>query len=64
MCGISGIYRIDGPVRNDDRHAVRTMMDVLRHRGPDDDGFYSSGSIAFGHNRLSIWFLLSRRELR
>jgi len=30
------------------------MISVLHHRGPDDDGFYSSGRVAFAFRRLSI----------
>ena len=30
------------------------MMDTMRHRGPDAEGFYIDGGMAFGHRRLSI----------
>ena len=30
------------------------MTGQLRHRGPDGDGFYSSGGVGLGHRRLSI----------
>ena len=30
------------------------MCDVIRHRGPDDDGFYVEGGCAIGMRRLSI----------
>jgi asparagine synthase (glutamine-hydrolysing) len=30
------------------------MTDTLVHRGPDDEGFYLSGSLGLGHRRLSI----------
>jgi len=37
MCGIAGIYNLDGaPV---DLQVLRRMTDVQRHRGPDDQGF-------------------------
>src|SRR3989304_7297339 len=37
MCGIAGIYNLDGaPV---DVDALRRMTDAQRHRGPDDQGF-------------------------
>ena len=30
------------------------MTDAIRHRGPDDSGFYSDGPMYLGHRRLSI----------
>ena len=30
------------------------MCDAIKHRGPDDDGFYVNGSVALGMRRLSI----------
>ena len=30
------------------------MAEVLSHRGPDEEGFYQSGPVAFAHRRLSI----------
>jgi asparagine synthase (glutamine-hydrolysing) len=30
------------------------MRDVLRHRGPDDEGIFVDGFVGFGHRRLSI----------
>ncbi len=45
MCGIAGSY---GPAD------IRRMTATLTHRGPDDEGFYSSGPVQFGARRLSI----------
>jgi len=54
MCGIVGLWTRD-PGDGDLRRArVQTMRDALAHRGPDDAGYWSDGSIAFGHRRLSI----------
>ena len=36
MCGIAGIFNHNSSV--DPRH-IKTMCDILRHRGPDDEGF-------------------------
>src|SRR5687767_567686 len=37
MCGLTGLYNLDGaPV---DVRVLRRMTDLLRHRGPDDQGF-------------------------
>jgi asparagine synthase (glutamine-hydrolysing) len=30
------------------------MMDTLRHRGPDDEGFHVNDDVSLGHRRLSI----------
>ncbi|HZO13343.1 MAG TPA: asparagine synthase (glutamine-hydrolyzing) [Polyangiaceae bacterium] len=37
-----------------DADVVKAMCDLLRHRGPDDEGLWSSGPVALGHRRLSI----------
>ena len=47
MCGIAGF---NWP----DQRMVKTMMDTLRHRGPDDEGFYVNDEVSLGHRRLSI----------
>ena len=51
MCGIAGILN-----RNNfpSKEQIRGMTDTLVHRGPDAEGFYLDGPIAFGHRRLSI----------
>lgn len=53
MCGIVGSLDFSG---DGSRHAnlVRAMVNILRHRGPDDEGFYTDGPIHFGFRRLSI----------
>lgn len=52
MCGIYGIlnHGSGGP----DRGVVVRMGEVMRHRGPDDDGFFSDSELMFGMNRLAI----------
>jgi asparagine synthase (glutamine-hydrolysing) len=52
MCGIVGIVEIGG--RPVDRHWLAAMNGVLRHRGPDQDGFYWKGSVGLAMRRLSI----------
>ena len=37
-----------------DRLRVKAMCDVMRHRGPDDDGFHVEPGIALAMRRLSI----------
>src|SRR5206468_4630434 len=53
MCGICGIARTSGGA---DPGVVGAMADALRHRGPDDQGLWSSPDrrVILGHRRLSI----------
>lgn len=53
MCGICGIYHYRTGQPADER-LVRDMAQVIRHRGPDDDGFYMEGPLGLGMRRLSI----------
>ncbi|HYA40451.1 MAG TPA: asparagine synthase (glutamine-hydrolyzing) [Syntrophobacteraceae bacterium] len=53
MCGICGKFLFDEN-RSVDERLLWAMADVMRHRGPDDEGFYISGSVGLGHRRLSI----------
>jgi len=64
MCGITGAIWTD-PKRSIDAPTLRKMTDVIRHRGPDDEGGYTSEfrlrppyepmpGVALGFRRLSI----------
>jgi asparagine synthase (glutamine-hydrolysing) len=53
MCGIAGIAFTD-PRHPVDRELLSRMTDVLRHRGPDADGFHVGPGVGLGHRRLSI----------
>ena len=60
MCGIVGLVRNDGkPV---DRDLLARMNDAIRHRGPDDDGFYLKGPVGLGMRRLAIIDLKSGQQ--
>lgn len=52
MCGLSGFVSLDH--RTADPAVVRRMTATLRHRGPDDEGYYVDGPVALGHRRLNI----------
>src|SRR6184192_1922408 len=53
MCGIAGILNLKGqPLLNP--LVAKQMASFLTHRGPDDEGFFSDESVAFGFRRLSI----------
>jgi asparagine synthase (glutamine-hydrolysing) len=53
MCGIAGLIA-EGALAPDDRGRAIAMRDVIRHRGPDDEGLYLDEHAALGHRRLSI----------
>ena len=53
MCGIAGIFEF-GEKAHVDSGVLRRMCDVIAHRGPDDDGFFTQGRIGLGMRRLSI----------
>ncbi|MGB9430600.1 MAG: asparagine synthase (glutamine-hydrolyzing) [Candidatus Acidiferrum sp.] len=52
MCGIVGILARHG--NTPDSGVLSTMMDAMRHRGPDDSGSFYDGEVALGFRRLSI----------
>ncbi len=57
MCGIAGFidywerHPIDPATRG---CLLKDMNDVIRHRGPDDDGFFLKDGVALGMRRLAI----------
>jgi asparagine synthase (glutamine-hydrolysing) len=52
MCGISGIInKIGSDVQEE---SVKKINDIISHRGPDSEGFYTFKNLGFGHRRLSI----------
>src|SRR5713101_551587 len=53
MCGIAGILEFGRDDRADSA-ALRNMCQIMAHRGPDDDGFYTDGPAGIGMRRLSI----------
>lgn len=53
MCGIAGVYYCDWD-RQAEAPAVKRMLDVIPHRGPDGEGIYTDRNVGLGHRRLSI----------
>jgi len=49
MCGIAGFYgaQVEDAV-------IRDSVELLKHRGPDDQGFFRQGDVGLIHTRLSI----------
>lgn len=52
MCGICGIAFSDG--RNVERDVLEEINNTLRHRGPDEAGYFFSEGIGLGIRRLKI----------
>ena len=48
MCGIAGV------IAPGHRNIISKLTDTMRHRGPDDEGFYHDDTISIGQRRLSI----------
>ena len=51
VCGIAGVVGVVGPRERD---AVRRMCVSMRHRGPDDEGFFDTQGASLGMRRLAI----------
>jgi len=60
MCGIVGFVRNDGKAV--DEALLARMNDAIRHRGPDEDGFYVDGSVGLAMRRLAIIDLKSGQQ--
>jgi asparagine synthase (glutamine-hydrolysing) len=54
MCGINGIAFSSRSRRRVDAAVLKSMRDVITHRGPDDEGIFIDDYIGLGHRRLSI----------
>ena len=50
MCGFVGFCDDS----KNKKKIIRDMADIIRHRGPDSDGYYVDNNIALGFRRLSI----------
>ncbi len=53
MCGICGVYNFNSD-NNIDSSLLQQMCEVMKHRGPDEEGIYINKNIGLGHRRLSI----------
>jgi asparagine synthase (glutamine-hydrolysing) len=52
MCGIAGLFSLGSDVPG--KESLRRMIDIQRHRGPDESGILLDGGIGLGHARLNI----------
>ncbi len=55
MCGICG-FNFEDP------SLLRKICRVLKHRGPDDEGYFEDSHISLGNTRLSIIDLMSGQQ--
>jgi asparagine synthase (glutamine-hydrolysing) len=53
MCGICGQYNF-GSRKPVEPETIRRMTESIRHRGPDDEGYFFDGNLGLGFRRLSI----------
>ncbi len=54
MCGIAGSVALAETAPPPELADLEAMVAALRHRGPDECGFYRDRRAALGHARLSI----------
>ncbi|MBI4386190.1 MAG: asparagine synthase (glutamine-hydrolyzing), partial [Elusimicrobia bacterium] len=59
MCGIAGFA---GRPRGASEALLETMTETLRHRGPDDSGFYCRAGVGLGSRRLAVIDLESGKQ--
>src|SRR5215212_4737763 len=52
MCGIAGVWDSDGQRVDEER--LRAVAHSIRHRGPDDAGWYTSDGVGLVNVRLAI----------
>ncbi|MBU0982718.1 MAG: asparagine synthase (glutamine-hydrolyzing), partial [candidate division Zixibacteria bacterium] len=53
MCGIAGFFQVAG-TKPPDRELIGRMVNIIRHRGPDEFGVYMDNKCVLGQARLSI----------
>jgi asparagine synthase (glutamine-hydrolysing) len=54
MCGIVGMVGRESGGGDADAAVLARMCGAIRHRGPDEDGFYVKGRVGLGMRRLAI----------
>ena len=65
MCGIAGFVDRNAPPASGNAASfalVHRMCDVIRHRGPDDEGIHVAPGVGLGMRRLSIIDLAGGRQ--
>lgn len=62
MCGIAGILNLTDNAPPVDERLLTGMISALRHRGPDETGFFVDSRVGLAHARLSIIGLEGGRQ--
>src|SRR4051794_6108434 len=62
MCGIAGFADNVAAGRPNEFSLVHRMCEVIRHRGPDDEGIHVEPGVGLGMRRLSIIDLAGGRQ--
>lgn len=52
MCGFVGF--VDKRKKKEKEDIIKKMADIIKHRGPDSDGYFTDDSVALGFRRLAI----------
>ncbi|MDY6863114.1 MAG: asparagine synthase (glutamine-hydrolyzing) [Thermodesulfobacteriota bacterium] len=53
MCGIFGMLALQNQI-NPEKFNLPNSTDIIKHRGPDDYGYFMDDNIYLGHRRLSV----------
>lgn len=61
MCGICGVVSFE-PSQVTDKSILEKMNNTLRHRGPDDEGYYQDSRASLAMRRLSIIDLFTGQQ--
>jgi asparagine synthase (glutamine-hydrolysing) len=61
VCGIAGWLHFTGEAQSDPA-VIKSMLAMLKHRGPDAMGYYIDDEAALGNTRLSIIDLVSGHQ--
>lgn len=54
MCGIAGIISLKRSIDPNDQGLLSRLLERVKYRGPDDEGFYTDNDLCIGAVRLNI----------
>jgi len=53
MCGFTGFYNFTFPFQSNN-HAIREMIEIQKHRGPDDSGIIGINTLEKNFETISV----------